>query len=349
LAGHFDHILVRFLRQIPEVSQASGEDDPEQRIERVLEQGLERVDTARAAKAVVARVERLTAGRTEQERAQAAAEEDAQEAPDQPEKAAATVVEHAVATPAVTSRAVAATEARTRAVAQVLEQVAAQSVAQTPAAQPVLQAARAALAPEAPVSPAARRGRRLLKEAVLQRMGPLEALDARLYLAINEGPHPPRLDALGNALTVVATGGWIWLIAALVAWYAGVPRSWTAVKRLLPSLAIATWLIDYPIKAFFRRRRPFSKIVQALVIGKKPGSWSFPSGHTGSSFAGAWILSTVWPHLAPIFFSLASVVGFSRVYVGAHYPGDVASGALFGMVLSELVRRVVSLRRWKRL
>ena len=317
---------------IPRVSRSAGEDDPEQRIERVLEKGLERVETPRAARAVVARVERLSAGRTEEERAHQAAEETAARA-DQPEHAAATVIERAATTPA----------ARTRAVAQVLEEVAAQSVAPTPAAQPVVEAVRAALAPEAPVSPAARRGRRLLKEAVLQRMGPLSALDARIYLAINEGPHPPRLDALGGALTVVTTGGWIWLIATLVAWYVGVPRSWTAVRRLLPSLAVATWLIDYPIKAFFRRRRPFSRIVQALVIGKKPGSWSFPSGHTGSSFAGAWILSTVWPRLAPVFFSLAAVVGFSRVYVGAHYPGDVVSGAVFGMVLSEIVRRLVRL------
>jgi len=126
-----------------------------------------------------------------------------------------------------------------------------------------------------------------------------------------------------------------------VAYLLGVPHSSRAVKRLLPSVAVATWLIEYPIKSVFRRRRPFVRVVQALVIGKKPSSWSFPSGHTASSFASAWILSSIWPRRAPVFFVLAGSVGFSRVYLGAHYPGDVAVGAILGTLLSETVRRIV--------
>jgi len=172
-------------------------------------------------------------------------------------------------------------------------------------------------------------------------MGPLNALDAQVYMAVNEAPHPGALDSLAWLIAMLTTGGWIWVIGALLAYLARVPNSWRAVKRLLPSVVIATWLIEHPIKAYFRRRRPFVRIVQALVIGKKPGSWSFPSGHTGSSFASAWILSSIWPRRAPVFFGLAGMVGFSRIYVCAHYPGDVASGALLGIVLSEAVRRAV--------
>jgi membrane-associated phospholipid phosphatase len=205
---------------------------------------------------------------------------------------------------------------------------------------PIVEATPATLTPAAPPGPRAGRGRRLLKEALLRRMGPLNALDAEVYLAVNEGPHPAALDTIAWAVAMVTTGGWIWVIGALVSYLLRVPRSWVAVTRLVPSLAIATWLVEYPIKGLFRRRRPFVRVVQALVIGKKPGSWSFPSGHTASSFASAWILSSVWPRKAPAFYALAGLVGFSRIYVGAHYPGDVAFGAVLGMILSETVRRL---------
>jgi undecaprenyl-diphosphatase len=180
-----------------------------------------------------------------------------------------------------------------------------------------------------------------MRDIVLRRMGPLSALDARIYLAINEAPHPGVLDSFAWVVAIITTGGWIWVVGALGAYLLRVPRSWRAVKRLLPSVVVATWLIEYPIKRYFRRHRPFVRIVQALVIGKRPGSWSFPSGHTGSSFASAWILSTVWPKGSPLFLGLAATVGLSRIYVGAHYPGDVASGAVVGIALSEAVRRIL--------
>jgi undecaprenyl-diphosphatase len=295
-------------------------------VERVLEQGLQRVETPEAARKVVARVERLTAGQTEQERAEAAAADGA---------SAGVAVEQA-----------AAHGAPDQGLASALTTAAARSVAPTPEAPRVLEAAQHALQPGAPVSPAAKRGRTLLKEAMLRRMGPLQALDARLYIAMNEAPHPGWLDSVCYAIALLTMGGWAWVFGALTAYLFRVPRGWQAVMRLLPCVVGATWLIEYPVKGYFRRRRPFVRIVQALVIGKKPGSWSFPSGHTGSSFASAWVLSTVWPERAPLLFGLAGGVGVTRIYVGAHYPGDVASGAMCGLTLAELIRRLV-IRFWR--
>jgi undecaprenyl-diphosphatase len=304
-------------------------DAEQQRVERVLEAGLERVQTAEAARAVIARVERLSRGKTEAQTGQRAEHPSATSETDK-ERAAAATIERAAERPSAES-AVAATLATT----------AAETVAPTPAAPKMVEAAQAALTPHAAVSPEAERGRQLLKEAALRRMNPFQALDARLYLAINKAPHPGWLDSVAWLIAVVTVGGWVWVIGALFAYLLRVPRSWGAVVTLLPSVVGATWLVEYPIKAYFRRRRPFVEIVRALVIGKKPGSWSFPSGHTAASFASAWVLSTIWPTQAPVFTSLAAMVGLSRVYVGAHYPGDVLSGAVAGTVLAELIRRVV--------
>jgi len=305
-------------------------DENQQRVERVLEHELELIQTPEAAKAVLSRVERLGGTRTEAEIGAAGAQANAAAPPVDQTEAAAETIEHA-----------AERRRPEAALAATLATTAAQSVAPTGAAPKIVEAAQAALTPSALVSPRAARGRRLLKEEVLHRMGPLQALDARIYLAINAAPHPGWLDSVAWAVAIVTVGGWVWVLGTLLAYLLRVPRSWGAIKYLLPCVVGATWAVEYPIKAYFRRRRPFVEIVRALVIGKKPGSWSFPSGHTAASFASAWVLSTIWPARAPLFVAIASIVGVSRVYVGAHYPGDVASGAFAGALLAEVIRRTV--------
>ncbi|MBV9577745.1 MAG: phosphatase PAP2 family protein [Chloroflexi bacterium] len=170
-------------------------------------------------------------------------------------------------------------------------------------------------------------------------MGPFQALDAKLYLQVNGQAHPAWLDAACVGLTFVTTGGWIWILATAAASWLGVPRGGAALRAIIPSVTISTWFAEYPVKAYFRRRRPFIDVVRALVVGKEPGSWSFPSGHTCAAFAAAWTLGRIWPGARPVLFGGAGVVGFSRIYVGAHYPGDVLTGALVGMTAAELVRR----------
>ena len=81
-----------------------------------------------------------------------------------------------------------------------------------------------------------------------------------------------------------------------------------------------------------------------------PHTDSFPSGHTATSFACATVLAVLVPRAAPAFYVLALAIGYSRIYVGVHWPLDVVGGAVVGVATALLLlaiarRRSVRLRR----
>ncbi|HWQ15451.1 MAG TPA: phosphatase PAP2 family protein [Roseiflexaceae bacterium] len=205
------------------------------------------------------------------------------------------------------------------------------------------EALQEAVSPEvkSQADPATEEGRDLLREAILARMKPYHALDTRLFLAINHMPHPPLLNRAMYALTSLMNAGFGWVLLLVAAKLLRLRSARTAFYQALPPLWFATMSVEYPIKHYFRRRRPFYDIVEAIAVGKKPGGYSFPSGHSAAAFAGAWLVTRVFPRLAPLWYLIAALVGFSRVYLGAHYPGDVLSGALAGTTIAEVARRVI--------
>lgn len=96
-------------------------------------------------------------------------------------------------------------------------------------------------------------------------------------------------------------------------------------------------LISYEIK--LATGRPLPHLHPLVVVPHDP---SFPSGHATTSFAGATMLAWFAPRLAPGLFVLAAAIGFSRIYVGVHWPYDVLGGAVLGTVLG--LAAVTSLR-----
>jgi membrane-associated phospholipid phosphatase len=75
-----------------------------------------------------------------------------------------------------------------------------------------------------------------------------------------------------------------------------------------------------------------------------PHSRSFPSGHTTTSFACATVLAFLVPRAAPFAYVLAAAIGYSRLYVGVHWPTDVVAGAALGVATALLLLAAVRTR-----
>jgi undecaprenyl-diphosphatase len=188
-----------------------------------------------------------------------------------------------------------------------------------------------------------RRGRRRLRYELFKRLGPLQAVDTFVFIQINQLPHRKLSDRFLTRLSWMMTCGNGWLLFLLLATLMDRQRGWKATRAVAPALWLATATVEHPIKKWFRRRRPFISLIEAIIVGRKPGSYSFPSGHSAAAFAGAVLLAREYPTNARGFFGLASLVAFSRIYLGVHYPGDVLSGSFLGMVLARIYSRLL---RW---
>ncbi len=184
--------------------------------------------------------------------------------------------------------------------------------------------------------------RRLLRRALVKDLQPMQRIDTEIFLEINQLPHPRWLNALMRGLTIIMTRGDALVVGLFVASLSDPKRGARALGEVLPSLWLSTFIIETPVKKFFRRRRPFIDVVRATVVGRRPGSFSFPSGHSAAAFAGATLLRRHYPRWTAAFYLLAVTVGFSRVYLGAHYPADVVIGGLGGTVLAETSRAVMA-------
>jgi undecaprenyl-diphosphatase len=308
-----------------DLAEKSDDADPQGRVRAALERGVAEIKTSAQAKRTLDSLEK-TAGDLREE-------EVAGPVPDaSPEQQAAAIEEAAEVPPVAQAASVIATAA-------------VQSANAAPGEKPIIDESVTQVLGGGEESGAppldTRRGRRHLRDELFKRLGPLQAVDAFAFVQINQLPHRQLSDRFLTRLSWVMTSGAGWLLFLLLATLVDRRRGWKATRAVAPALWLATATVEHPIKKWFRRRRPFVSLIEAIIVGRKPGSYSFPSGHSAAAFAGALLLAREYPACARGFFGLASLVAFSRIYLGVHYPGDVLSGSLLGMVLARIYSRVL--------
>ena len=162
----------------------------------------------------------------------------------------------------------------------------------------------------------------------------LLAIDERLLVAARR-LHGPWRTRLARALTRAGDSS-SWTVVVLVLLAAGQPLA-VLPARLAAATLLGT-LLSQALKRSLHRPRPTSAIVGFEALAENPDRFSFPSGHTTAAFAAAVALAGAPFGLGPAALVLAVGIGASRVYLGAHYPLDVAAGVVLGSVAGGLAR-----------
>lgn len=157
-----------------------------------------------------------------------------------------------------------------------------------------------------------------------------QRLDMHIFKLFNLQGYPKWLDhfmwgitQLGNMLSA--------MIAAALFFIFGYHD--LAAEIVLGTLTL--WLFVETIKALADRDRPHHTLQETRIIGWRERGDSFPSGHTTQIF---FLMTLFIHHFQPHFFGaaalyiVAALVGFTRIYVGAHYPRDVIAGMILGSI-----------------
>ena len=129
------------------------------------------------------------------------------------------------------------------------------------------------------------------------------------------------------------------LVAVLLLWMLvrGKRHVRIAAVLLIVTIVFSDQLSSSVIKYWFDRLRPCFVLQNVHLLVSCGSGFSFPSSHAVNNFAAALILAFFIPRYKWWFFGFASIVAFSRVYVGVHYPSDIIGGAVIGLCCAGTV------------
>lgn len=166
-------------------------------------------------------------------------------------------------------------------------------------------------------------------------------MDFQILYALQE-MHTPLLDQVMVFFTTLGEAGALWIGIGLLCLARKKTRPLGAA--IVMALLLCLFVGEIGIKNLVARSRPCSLDSSVSLLIRAPKDFSFPSGHTASSFSAAFcifLFSRKWGVLAMV---VAAIIAFSRLYLFVHFPTDVLAGilvaGLYALVAVKASRRM---------
>lgn len=165
----------------------------------------------------------------------------------------------------------------------------------------------------------------------------LYELDKSLLLLINRQWTAPWADAFFPAITDMHKSPWFfWIIVPLILGL----FFWKYRKLgvmlfigLLLALGTSDLVGNHVFKKNVARARPGDALTEMVIVRSPYGGYSFTSNHAANMFCLAKYVTEFFPQGRLVAYSAASLIAYSRVYNGVHYPSDVVGGGFMGWIM----------------
>lgn len=152
--------------------------------------------------------------------------------------------------------------------------------------------------------------------------------------------HSSLLDSIMVFITSLGNSGIIWIAISIIFIFTKKYRRCGITMAL--ALLFSFILGNVILKNIFERARPSWVDSSVTLLIKNPRDYSFPSGHSFASFAGATAIFIYHKKEGIVALILAALIAFSRLYLFVHYPSDVIFGSLFGVIAATIAVMIVN-------
>ena len=167
----------------------------------------------------------------------------------------------------------------------------------------------------------------------------IQLIDDNILYFIQNNMVNPVMDKIMPFITGLGNAGILWIVTGIVLLFLKKYRKFGIA--MLVSMGLCLVVGNIVLKPLVHRGRPCWVDPSVRMLIPIPMDYSFPSGHSMSSFAGATVLYYANKKWGVVAFILAILIAFSRMYLFVHYPSDVLVGGTIGIILGMLGVKII--------